>query len=38
MNEDRYLEDFATVAGFFLVCVLCGLAMLALIFWWVWEV
>lgn len=38
MNDDRYLEDFATIAVYFIVTVVFGLAALAGVIWWVWEV
>ena len=38
MREDTYLEDFATIAVYFCLTVAIGLAVLAGVIWWVWEV
>ena len=37
MKEDNYLEDFVTVAVYFIVTVAAGLSALAGVMWWVWE-
>ena len=37
MKEDRYLEDFATLAIYFCFTVAVGLFVVAGILWWVWE-
>ena len=38
MNEDKYLEDFATLAVYFCVTVAIGLSVVAGVLLWVWEV